>query len=194
MNQREHVAGFVVFGGYSRAGKDTAAEALTKTFGHQPINLGSVVTDLLLELDPLMPVYDTHMRVSEALSTLGYERTKEIVPEFVKLIQGLCVATRDVDPEFLAKAAFRKIRKMRPRGTERVVLTGTRHPAEPAYFRQRGALSIWISRPGLAPRNGHRAETCATPGDYDLTIVNDGTIEQLHDKVLREVTREEFWG
>ena len=64
----------------------------------------------------------------------------------------------------------------------RVVTTGVR------FLNERTGIDylIYVERPGVGPINGHvsdagMAEVIATA---NATIVNDGTVEELHDKIV----------
>jgi hypothetical protein len=59
-----------------------------------------------------------------------------------------------------------------------LVVDDFRFPNEVPFFRQRGARSIRVVRPGLeAPDTGHEAEKQVLP--VDAVITNDGAIEDL---------------
>ena len=65
------------------------------------------------------------------------------------------------------------------------VITDVRFPNEAQAIKDRGGIVIRIERPGGESHCGgaHASETALDDYDFDIVINNDGTIEELIDKV-----------
>ncbi len=67
-----------------------------------------------------------------------------------------------------------------------VVVTDVRYPNEAAMIRRNGGIVVRIDRPSLGPlTDTHPSETSMEGFEYDEVILNDGTIQDLHDKVRK---------
>jgi hypothetical protein len=63
------------------------------------------------------------------------------------------------------------------------ILTDCRFPNEAQAVKERGGMIIRINRPGITAVNAHPSETSLDDYDFDAVIDNDGTIEDLYNKV-----------
>lgn len=71
-----------------------------------------------------------------------------------------------------------------------VVITDCRFPNEARMVRQLGGQIWQVVRPGHEPpRTGHASETDGSEFAPDVVIVNDGSVEDLRAKVLKEGAR-----
>lgn len=66
------------------------------------------------------------------------------------------------------------------------IITDVRFPNEYQAIRDRNGLLIRITRPGTDPGT-HISETALDDFEFDIEIVNDGTIKELQEKLLREI-------
>ncbi len=166
------------FGGYAGAGKDTAAQVLVDDHGYQLLSFGHYVADLLADIDPLVEVEAGRTcRASVVLDERGYEAAK-LVPDFVRLLQDLGSAVNDRDPGFWSRLVLAGVAP-----SAHAVISGVRSPAQIAAVRDAGGVTVWVERPGVGPRNGHRNETAAGPDDFDLVVRHDRTVADLHAAV-----------
>lgn len=140
------------------------------------------------------------------------------IPAAREFLQNLGQSIRDLDEDFWIRQVEKQIlatadqeRCVSPGGAtyyrtvpKPTVITDVRYPNE-AKWVTRGrqpvgymgpppawvpdGLLIWIDRPGVGPCNGHESENPAIRDMCDVVIVNDGTVEDLWGKVLREVNR-----
>lgn len=67
----------------------------------------------------------------------------------------------------------------------RVVFTDTRFPNEAEMIRSRGGKLYWMDRRSIDRTHQHSSEDY--PFEFDGTLRNDGTIADLHNKVLELV-------
>lgn len=63
------------------------------------------------------------------------------------------------------------------------IITDCRFPNEAEAVRDRGGVIIRINRPGVTAVNAHPSETALDDYDFDDVIVNDGSIQDLYEKV-----------
>lgn len=66
-----------------------------------------------------------------------------------------------------------------------VVVDDMRFPQEFDCLRGMGALMVRIDRPGASRPNGHGSEGLLDNHDFDVVIVNDGTLSVLRDTVYK---------
>jgi len=113
----------------------------------------------------------------------GWDWAKNNVPDVRRLLQRLGTeAGRDIlGVNIWVDTAFARV------DNDKVVVTDVRFPNEADGIRQRGGEVVRIERPGVGPRNNHPSETSLLDYEFDVTIYNDGTIEDLHRKVREEL-------
>lgn len=149
--------------GYAGAGKDLAAEGLTRKGW-------------------------TRVAFADALKAVahhvGWNGRKDAHGRI--LLQRLGVAVRDhVDPQAWVQAAERQIAKVEGD----VVVTDVRFPNEVEFIRARHGVVVRVDRPGTGPLNDHASEHAWTGVEPDFVLVNDGDAKavqrKLHNLTLR---------
>ncbi len=86
---------------------------------------------------------------------------------------------RAIDSDLWVKAMLRQAQKI-----PSVVVCDVRFPNEAKAIRDQGGLVIRVDRPSLGPlTDTHPSETSLEGFEYDDVIVNDGSLEDLYDKV-----------
>jgi hypothetical protein len=168
--------------GYATAGKDAAAQALVAC-QWQRIAFADAVREALLELDPLvMPGH----KLSELLYRCDFQEAKRHA-EVRRLLQRLGTeAGRNIHGnDCWVKIAERKMEAT----TASVVFTDVRFASEVEFIRQQRGRLIWIERPGVGPVNAHVSDAglSALKAQADACILNDGTLEELHAKLIDAV-------
>lgn len=68
-----------------------------------------------------------------------------------------------------------------------LVVTDCRFPNEATYLREHGATIIKVERPSLVSTDSHASEALVDTIVPDLTIVNDGTLEEFKEKILKTI-------
>ncbi|MGW8743521.1 deoxynucleotide monophosphate kinase family protein [Streptomyces sp. NPDC055794] len=170
--------------GAARSGKDTAAQALLG-IGWARRAFADKVRDMLYAFDPY--VLDTHnevWNVSVAVDRYGWDGAKEQLPEIRTYLQelgtegGRAVLGEDV----WVDALFRNHDTWGP-----TVITDVRFPNEAEAIRERGGMVIAIQRPGqeLIADAKHVSENALAGYLFDDVILNDGSVAQLHDRVVQ---------
>lgn len=153
----------------------------------------SHVTMAIRRLDPLLA---GAMRLSDALEDAGgdWDRLKEgsedasqqVVTEIRRLQQmlGTEVARNMISQTIWVDTAMQLVKQLRQSGTP-VVISDIRFDNEAQAVRVAGGVVVEIYRPSLEDRatDGHASEHGVASELIDHTIVNDGTLEDLHQEV-----------
>lgn len=176
----------VGFGGYARSGKDTAASILASERGYEVVGFADPMRQMARAINPIVAAEGSIQitRFNDAIEELGYDAAKSAYPEFRRFLQVLGTeAGRDI----LGKNVWvdTALGDMIP-GVD-YALSDTRFPNELAAIREAQGISIWVSRPGVGPINDHASDNSLGPEDFDTVVENDGSIEDLAERVLRAV-------
>ena len=175
--------------GLARSGKDTVGQHLV-TRGFTRVALADELKKAALALDPLVPDVDPadptitpsgYVRLSEYVFAFGWEDAKTN-PEVRRTLQRLGT---EAGWMFHGKDLWtQRVEGVMAESDGPFVITDLRMPHEAEWVRCLGG-AIWrVERPGtgLAAAQGtHVSE--AGGFDVDRVVVNDGTLEQLHEKV-----------
>lgn len=167
--------------GYSRVGKDTAAARLLSS-GYQLGSTGERVAELLREINPCLTLAD-HQRVvtvDALFAELGYDGAKSL-PAVRTLMQDTGSAIKARQPDFFIRVVLEHHRATHPGAG--LVIVGVRSAAEVTAVRAAGGVVLRIHRPGVGPMGGHQNDRDLDLVLADADIVNDATIEVLHDRV-----------
>lgn len=180
------------------AGKDEVARIFVEEHGFKQLALATKMKEAALALDPIID-FEVVMgpggaireirpvRLSEIIEKVGPEKAKEH-PEVRRTYQrmGTEVGRRTIDEQLWIKLVFALVRDRR--ADSDIVISDVRFVNEAQYIGARG--HVWrIIRPG-AGLEGEAAEhisewelTDDTDGLFDYFLHNDGTIEDLSEKV-----------
>ena len=63
------------------------------------------------------------------------------------------------------------------------IITDTRFPNEAEAIRKKDGILIRVERPGVKPVNNHPSEVSLDKYNFDHTIINNGSVEELAEKV-----------
>lgn len=167
-------------GGYAFSGKDAVADVLEEN-GFYRTYMSKALENALLALDPWIDSYGT--RYSQLHAQIGYGPSKTDL-EVRRLLQrlGTEVGRNILGEDVWVDAAFREIEKGR-RPDQRVVITGIRYPNELDRIKSEGGVSVWVSRPGYGPVNGHSSDNDLDIYDFDYAIDNRGSLDFLSSMV-----------
>lgn len=165
--------------GYAGSGKDEAAKALVK-LGWQRVAFADAIREMARKIDPLVTMAGGY-RLDALVEEVGWEKAKKN-PDVRRLLQNIGTAVRDVlGPEHWVETAENA---WLDDVYDHAVYTDVRFPNEVHMLRHHGGLIVRIERPGVGPVNGHVSESSIDSISYDRLIVNDGTPEELHAKIL----------
>jgi hypothetical protein len=172
--------------GYSRAGKDTAAQALVDR-GWRRAGYADKLRDFLYALDPLIPGHygAGALRLRKLIDTTGWEYAKVTYPEVRALLQraGTEAGRRVLGANVWVDALFRE-----HEDAPALVVSDVRFPNEAQALTDRGGILIRVDRPGVGPKrsaNGavHESEVALDDWPFDHRLTNDGSAIDLHEKL-----------
>jgi hypothetical protein len=184
-----------------RAGKDTVADILVKKYGFikMSFTIDGGLQDACVALNPIVDMEVVHsdeyggywkktpIRYADVYSELGYEGAKDKYPEVVRTLQrmGTEVGRNIIDPDVWVNIALSKCYE----GGGHYVFTNCRFANEVAAIRKAGGVPVHVDRPGLVLNDPediavHESEL-AVGIEWDYTITNDGTLEDLERAVGR---------
>lgn len=187
---RPRLPGLIGLHGRKQAGKDTAGARLVDAHGYTRVAFADPLRRFLERLDPLVGCRDgaglrlsevlaaaqgqwdrlkdeahdpVHREVRVLLQRLGSEAGKTVLGETVWADTGLAAARRAGGP---------------------VVFTDVRFDVEAEAIVAAGGRVVHIVRPGAGgPADPHPSEAGIDPRWIAATVVNDGTVEQLHARI-----------
>lgn len=168
--------------GYARTGKDTIAGILHDQYGYHQMSFAAALKSVTHDSGARIPLYIdnelTDRGVGEFVDEVGWETAKR-APQVRELLQGLGVAAREhIHEDVWVDAAFHKA----PSGP--LVFSDVRFPNEFKIIRHRGGVMWRVSRPGVGAINPHISETALNGYYFDKYLDNDGTVEELAQKVI----------
>lgn len=176
--------------GYARSGKDEAAKVLVDEFGFTRVAFADKLREMLYALNPLLG-FENHdhfspIFVQDAINEYawsGYKDT-EYGDEIRRLLQrlGTEAGRQTMWDDIWVDAAFSTMTR-----NGKYVITDARYPNEAQAIRDAGG-QIWrIERLGVGPANGHASEVGLDDWKFNITIHNDGTLEEFKDKVRTRI-------
>jgi hypothetical protein len=170
--------------GYAQAGKDTIADRLCEVHGFRRVAFADLLRRCAEALDPIVGVDPDGSPVTyrETLEYNGYEASKQLFPEFRGILQrlGTDVGRKLLSDNIWVDATLASLED----GVDYVV-TDARFTNEAEAILKEGGMMVRVSRQGTGPINDHPSETALDHWKFDHIIENDGTIEELNDKVDR---------
>ena len=158
--------------GYAQSGKDTVANILVDKYGFRRLAFADKIRDILYELNPMVGGEPLQLKVDVE----GWDKAKQH-PEVRRLLQKMGVACRNhLTALVWIGPVIRDINF-----NENVVITDLRFANEVETIRKSfSGAQIWrIERPGIGPVNNHISESEVNKFSVDLTLQNDGTLEDL---------------
>lgn len=201
---------FLGFGGWPKSGKDTVADHLVAQHGWRKINMSAPIHELALVINPIvratvtldtarlrwapkalrpllawfLPRVVEIERYADMTDRLGFTDAKTN-DEYRRLLQDLGAGAREVIGSTVwVELAAKPIDELLAQG-ERVLLSGVRTPDEIKLVRSRSGVNVWVKRPSIGSdvQTSHDIENSVAESDFDRTIDNDGTLDDLYAKV-----------
>ena len=171
--------------GYAQVGKDSAAAYLEQQ-GWVRRGFAAALKEIAYATNPIIPVamlYSTgNRRLQSIVDEVGWEGAKKH-PEVREYLQRLGTeGGRAVfGDQFWVAGLFKTTT------APDLVVPDVRFPSEKQSIEDRGGVVIRIERKGYGPVNGHESEVALDDAEFAHTIQNDGTPQQLGEKVLEIV-------
>lgn len=181
----------VALSGFARTGKDEVAKVLVDQYGFQRVAFADKLRDMLYALNPIVSVtspdssakINNYVYLKEVINEVGWSGYKETKfgHEIRRLLQrlGTEAGRQTLWDSIWIDATLTNLDE-----DARVVVADGRFFNEFDAVIARGG-EIWrVERPGVGPLNDHASENEATNyPHFALTINNDGTLEDLAEKV-----------
>ncbi len=185
--------------GKKRVGKDTVAARLVNYHGFRRVAFADKLRAVVLAADPLVHIEQdevgpareaglsalvgygwanaNHLRLSLLVEACGWEAAKE-VREVRRLLQTTGVGVRD---HLGSEAWVDAVESTVALSDRPVVITDVRFPNEAAFVQWRadGYLARVVRDTGDAAAGAHSSETAMDAHPVDVTIDNNGTIDDL---------------
>jgi hypothetical protein len=178
--------------GKARSGKDSVAKCLIRTRSYTRLAFADPLKEMAISVDPYIPTgYGITVRLSSLIADTGWEYAKDNYPEVRRILQHMGQTVREYDDEFWITSMRRKLNNAEAWNLP-VVITDVRYPNEAAMLRARGFKMVRVQRPNpitgeyLPPASHaarHSSETALDDYAADVTITNDGTLDQLYAQV-----------
>lgn len=179
-------------GGLKESGKDSAAKALVDELGWRKDSVSLAIDSFTRLVDPFVLVDADRgcrlVRYSEYVDSETYcggdfDLAKKH-PEIRRLLQAVGGSVRTVDAEaWSSRAEQRMVETLSAGGG--YAMTGVRFQTEIDVVRRHGGLLVWVSRPDHDDHSDTDVtENSVGPEDFDIVIVNDGTLEELRAQIL----------
>lgn len=166
--------------GFASSGKDTSGNALIARRGYERVSFAEPLRELSFFVNPVVrwDYYGNSWSLNEVVEDLGYEEAKK-VGSTRHFLQRLGEGVRNILGESTwVDAAMAKVQ---PGG--KYVFTDVRFENEALAVRSRGGMIIEVVRPGIEGVNDHVSEKRLPDHLIDVTIENDGTIEDLAERI-----------
>jgi hypothetical protein len=176
--------------GKARSGKDSAALHLVRTRQYTRLAFADPLKEMALSINPYIPTgYGVTVRLSALIADVGWEYAKDTYPEVRRFLQRLGQSIRDQDEDYFANMLRRKLNNAEAWNLP-VVVADVRYPNEAEMLAARGFRMVRIVRPtgtAMTMREMqaamHDSENALNDYEADLTITNDGTLDDLARKL-----------
>lgn len=176
--------------GYAQTGKDTVAEHLISKYNYKRVAFADPIREALYRLDPILTDFPGLSGVSLAwiVDKGGWESLKQNSQEARRLLQrfGTEVGRDMFGPDFWVNQGMSNVSKF-----DKKVFTDVRFPNEYRAIKAREGIILRIIKPGTGAVNPHASETALDNFSFDATIINDGSKQDLYnkiDKVIKELS------
>ncbi len=158
-------------------GKTEVTNFLANNHGYLPVKFAGTLKAMLHPMLEAIGVEDPRRYTDGALK-------EEVIPflgvscRFLMQTLGTDWGRALVKPTVWVDVAAARIRRLLSDGTACVV-DDMRFPNEYQAIRDLGGACIRITRPGRTAPNGHPSEGLLDGFDFDMTLVNDGSLQDL---------------
>jgi hypothetical protein len=170
--------------GYAQSGKDTVADYLVREYGFKRVAFADPIRKILYAMNPTV----NGTSLVDLIDEYGWDIAKKH-PEVRELLQALGFSARRViDERVWIAAAFHEMDDRE----QNYVIADVRFHNEANMIHSEGGKVWRIMRPGVEAVNTHISETDLDRFPFDLTLNNDGTVEQLEFLVKQLYERKDI--
>lgn len=186
----------IALSGYATCGKDTVADILVEDYGYTKYAWADTLRMAAAALNPVVGHRyasgsywtDFHLvRYTDAIEEYGYNEAKAKFPELRTVLQrlGTEVGREILGENVWVDATIQRIASERSLA-DKIVIPDTRFPNEASAIHARSESQnfvVRVIRPGVGPVTDHISETGLDDWDFDFYIHNDGSLNDLRDRV-----------
>lgn len=176
---RPHVH-YVGICGRARVGKSTTASLLVDEFGYDRVSFATALKATFAAV-----CFESDATFKEEMKPLVCPHTGVTYARMLQMLVQ-CVR-REFGTDFWVKVLFARCEAMAAeRGCRWFVIEDVRFPPEADEIHRRGGVIVHLKRPGVVLNDGRNAneEDITESIQCDYVIENDGTMQQLKEKVL----------
>lgn len=166
--------------GRARSGKDSVGARLESRYGYTRLAFADPLKDIALEINPWIPTTPgVVVRLHRLIADVGWEYAKDNYPEVRRILQHTGQSVRDRDPDYWIRALTRQAVELEGGP---IVVTDVRYPNEAMALSRLGFRLVRVVRPSLGDPSpdAHESETALDDQPIGITILNSGTLEDLH--------------
>lgn len=181
----------IALSGYATSGKDSVADILVEDYGFVKYAWADSLRMAAEALNPIVG-WDEQggsgpIRYNDAVEEYGYNEAKAKFPELRLVLQrlGTEVGREILGENVWVNATINRIASERSL-SDNIVIPDTRFPNEAAAVQARSESKnfvVRVTRPGVGPVSDHISETGLDDFDFDYYIHNDGSLNDLRDRV-----------
>jgi hypothetical protein len=172
--------------GVARSGKDTIADYLVENYGFTKISFADPIREALVRLNPEIDVDGYDMRLSTAVSLLGWEQLKDASKGIRGLMQRMGT---EVGREMFGDDIWVNIALNSISPEMKAVITDVRYPNEADAIQKAGGKLWRVERLGVGPANEHESESALNAYEFPTKLANQGTLEDLYKFVDLELDK-----
>jgi len=172
------------FAGLAGAGKNEAAKALP----YVSVGFADPIKEIVTSIDPCISYHPVSgmIHLSSLLKYEPFELIKRNSKELRRLLQELGMAMRKLNEEHWVDHLWLE---MDSKHIYDFCITDVRFKNEISFIKREfvsPGYVIWIERPGVE-QGTHASETSIKAEDCDGFVLNDGTVQELHQRVRAEL-------
>lgn len=193
----------IALSGFAQSGKDSVGKILAEKYGFEKFALADAIRDGVYGMNPIVTwkleepsmlkqffaaeLKVISIRTQEIVDEIGWDRAKTEYPEIRHLIQTYGTeAGRNVHGDRCWTTVADREFENNP--DTNYFITDVRFPNELEFADEKKAFKVLVKRPGITSVNGHASDAGLPVEDFNALIHNDGTLEDLEDKVTRMMT------
>lgn len=179
--------------GYARSGKDEAAKGLVNNLGFERRAFADILRKFAYRMNPMVGIspYGQAEYLVDVINRFTWDGYKETEwgEEIRRLLQriGTECGRQLISDTIWIDATLGPDRII---DEPKIVVPDVRFPNEFNEIQNRGGMLIRIHRPGVEAVNSHVSEHALDgyANYYDADIINNGSVNDLHDKIRRAVS------
>lgn len=179
----------IAFSGYAGAGKSTAAQVLVDKHNFTLLSFAQPLKQALLTLDPLIHTYWDeedglgHTYLSDIVQDIDRDEEWRYAKEFPEVRRLLQRLGTEVGRELWSNDFWVSRLKEQIEPGKNYVISDMRFPNEHKLITDLDGITVRIESGNIKAVNGHPSESALDNTTHDITVTNNGTIEDFKDVI-----------